>query len=85
MHLSGARAMDRVAFEERLSKARHELRTPLNHIIGYCEILLEDAEDQGAEELLPDLQKVRGAGQELLGLVGQLLAPEHLLGEQVSV
>ena len=25
-----------------LSKTRHQLRTPINHIIGYCEMLLEE-------------------------------------------
>ncbi|HUJ27857.1 MAG TPA: protein kinase [Myxococcales bacterium] len=28
-----------------LSELRHELRTPINQIIGYCEMLLEDATD----------------------------------------
>ena len=36
--------MDREQFEARLTESRHDLRTPLNHIIGYCEILIEDAE-----------------------------------------
>ena len=29
------------------SHLRHELRTPLNHVIGYSEMLLEDAESEG--------------------------------------
>jgi CheY-like chemotaxis protein len=28
---------------ESISELRHELRTPVNHIVGYCEMLLEDA------------------------------------------
>ena len=32
-------SMDRAA----LAHLRHELRTPLNHIIGYSEMLLEEA------------------------------------------
>jgi len=28
-----------------LSELRHELRTPINQIVGYCEMLLEDADD----------------------------------------
>ena len=31
-----------------LAHLRHELRTPLNHIIGYSEMLLEDAGEPGA-------------------------------------
>ena len=35
----------------------HELRTPLNAILGYGEMLYEDCEDLGYEDLLPDLKK----------------------------
>jgi signal transduction histidine kinase len=30
---------------EAVSELRHELRTPVNHIVGYTEMLLEDAPD----------------------------------------
>ena len=26
-----------------LSRMRHELRTPINHILGYCEMLVEES------------------------------------------
>jgi signal transduction histidine kinase len=42
--------------------AKHELRTPLNHIIGYCELLLEETADRGDERLVPDLQRIHDAG-----------------------
>ena len=35
----------------------HELRTPLNAILGYGEMLYEDCEDLGYDDLLPDLEK----------------------------
>jgi signal transduction histidine kinase len=47
----------------------HELRTPLNAIIGYSEMLIEDAEEQGQQELIPDLQKIREASKQLLSLI----------------
>ena len=31
----------------------HELRTPLNAIIGYSEMLLEDCEDLGNDDMIP--------------------------------
>jgi class 3 adenylate cyclase len=41
----------------------HELRTPVNHIIGYGEMLQEQAEDLGLPKLLADLQKITGAAR----------------------
>jgi CheY-like chemotaxis protein len=39
---------ERTAHGGRVAELRHELRTPLNLIIGYCEMLLEDAEQLGS-------------------------------------
>ena len=51
----------------------HELRTPLNAIIGYSEMLHETAQDEGQDEFLPDLAKIRDAGRHLLGLINDIL------------
>ncbi|MDW6020415.1 response regulator [Mesorhizobium sp. BAC0120] len=56
-----------------LASMSHELRTPLNAIIGYSEILLEESEDLVPSELRPDLEKIRGAGRNLLGLINDIL------------
>jgi PAS domain S-box-containing protein len=56
-----------------LANMSHELRTPLNAIIGYSEMLQEDAEDLGYEDLTPDLEKIRGAGKHLLALINDIL------------
>ncbi len=56
-----------------LANMSHELRTPLNAIIGYSEMLQEEAEDGGQEGLVPDLQKIHGAGKHLLGLINDIL------------
>jgi len=51
----------------------HELRTPLNAIIGYSELLIEEAEDTGQEDFIPDLKKVQTAGKHLLQLINDIL------------
>lgn len=51
----------------------HELRTPLNAIIGYSEMLIEEAQDLNLEDFEPDLQRIRGAGKHLLGLINDIL------------
>ncbi len=56
-----------------LANMSHELRTPLNAIIGYSEMLQEDAAEQGADELVPDLKKVNAAGKHLLELINSIL------------
>jgi signal transduction histidine kinase len=51
----------------------HELRTPLNAVIGYSQLLLDDAEDQGDDSMARDLENIRGAGTHLLKLVDDIL------------
>ena len=51
----------------------HELRTPLNAILGYGEMLYEECEDLGYEDLMPDLQKITSAGTHLLSLILSLI------------
>jgi signal transduction histidine kinase/ActR/RegA family two-component response regulator len=62
------------AKSEFLAKMSHELRTPLNAVIGYSEMLLEDAEIESIEEqAAEDLKKINIAGKHLLTLVTDVL------------
>ena len=56
-----------------LANMSHELRTPMNAIIGYSEMLAEDAEDDGLEDMLGDLNKITNAGKHLLSLINDVL------------
>jgi PAS domain S-box-containing protein len=56
-----------------LANMSHELRTPMNAILGYSEMLAEEAEDIGQEEFIPDLHKIHAAGQHLLELINAVL------------
>jgi signal transduction histidine kinase len=58
---------------EFLAKMSHELRTPLNAVIGYSQILLEDAQIEGDDASIADLTKIHMAGQHLLKLVNEIL------------
>lgn len=63
---------DEEIFEHRrhdLFQLCHELRTPVNHIIGYGEILQEQAEEVGRKKMLPDLKKITDAARHWLGLM----------------
>ncbi len=54
-----------------LATMSHELRTPMNAIIGYSEMLLEEVEKGSAANA--DLERIRGAGKHLLGLINGIL------------
>ena len=56
-----------------LANMSHELRTPLNAIIGYGEMLEEEAQGRGLQELAPDLAKIHTAGRHLLALINDVL------------
>jgi len=47
----------------------HDLRSPLSPIIGYSEMLMEQAVEAGQPGFVPDLKKVRAAAQGLLALI----------------
>ncbi len=49
------------------SEVRHALRTPLNQILGYVDLVSDDARDTGATALLPDLNRIKTAALDLLG------------------
>jgi signal transduction histidine kinase len=61
------------AKSEFLAKMSHELRTPLNAVIGYSEMLLEDAEPAGNSQNVTDLKRINSAGRHLLSLVTEVL------------
>ena len=62
-----------VAKAEFLAKMSHELRTPLNAVIGYSQMLLEEAADESDLETVADLERIHEAGQHLLRLVNDIL------------
>jgi CheY-like chemotaxis protein len=70
-----------------------ELRTPLDCVIGYSQLLQEQAEESGRDAILPDLHTIEGAATHLLELSGTLVniatlstpAPEALVEAGRSV
>src|SRR5690242_9885359 len=58
-----------------VAELRHDLRTPLNHIIGYGEMLMEDAEDRGDTASVEALRQIHGTAKELVGVIQSTLLP----------
>ena len=79
-NMARERAQSQAALDQQIARqaefyARlsHELRSPLNAILGYASLAIEDAEAGELAELPQDLRKIRGAGQNLLALIDNLL------------
>ena len=62
------------AVTQTLARIRHELRTPLNHILGYAELLMDQADEEGRTQWKADLGKIQSAGQRLLELMSVLFS-----------
>ena len=62
-----------IAKSQFLANMSHELRTPLNGILGYSELLREEAEDLGYDNFVRDLGQIRTAGVHLLSLINDIL------------
>jgi PAS domain S-box-containing protein len=57
-----------------IANMSHELRTPLSAVIGYAEMLEEEAEDlPEGEHLLGDLRKINSNARHLLSLINDVL------------
>lgn len=73
-----ARARDQAVEASRaksafLANMSHELRTPLNAVIGYSEMIAEDARINGHTRYLEDARRICTSGQHLLQLINDVL------------
>jgi CheY-like chemotaxis protein len=62
-----------IAKSQFLANMSHELRTPMNAVIGYTEILMEDADVLEPEDFVADLKKIHSAAKHLLELINNVL------------
>jgi signal transduction histidine kinase len=68
---------DRVLTPAEQGDLRHDLRTPFNHVLGYAEMLLEAADEDGHAELTPALKRLHADSKDLLGVVNSGLSGDH--------
>ncbi|HRO03921.1 MAG TPA: ATP-binding protein, partial [Terricaulis sp.] len=72
-HARHAAESANLAKSQFLANMSHELRTPLNAVIGYAEMLQEDAEDNGDSAAVQDLNRILTAAKHLLALLNEIL------------
>jgi PAS domain S-box-containing protein len=51
----------------------HELRTPLNAILGYSDLVTEVLEDEGRQDIVRDMRRIKSSGEHLLSLINDIL------------
>lgn len=68
-----------------LANMSHELRTPMSVIIGYSDMLLEEAQALGDKDTVRDLRQIRTAGAHLLTLINDLLDISKLEAGQMKL
>src|SRR5919202_4955536 len=68
-----------------LANMSHELRTPLNGIIGFSQLLKEDALDLGYNDFIPDLEAIHSCGVHLLTLINDILDISNIEAGQVNL
>jgi class 3 adenylate cyclase len=64
---------------------RHELRTPINAVIGYSEMLIEDADAPEHAEFVADLQKIQTAARQLLELIEDIVRFSDLKADSATL
>jgi signal transduction histidine kinase len=78
------RTADMLAARDRqarfISDVNRQVRGPLDAIIGYSELLTEDLTSLELHDLAHDVEKIRGAGESLLDLLGELIERRRLDG-----
>ena len=63
---------------EVLARLRHDMRSPLNAILGYSELILEDAVGHADPAFVSELRRIHDCGATLLGHVNRVLEPARV-------
>ena len=70
---------------EFIANVSHELRTPMNAILGYTDFMLEGLNGPLNEQQMADLERVRTAAHNLLGIINGLLDLAKIEAGQMDV
>ena len=64
---------------------RHDLRTPINPILGYCELIAEEAGDAAPPALLAGVRQLHAAGMQMLRLTNEVFSDQPSALRELSV
>ncbi|MEH2513737.1 adenylate cyclase [Nitrobacteraceae bacterium AZCC 1564] len=72
------------AWRIRLAHLRQELLAPVSALLGYAEILHEEASRNGRTDILPDVNRILGAARDLSNKVDRLVDGDHTKNDAKS-
>src|SRR5207245_7349958 len=55
----------------RLIKARHDLHNSIGHVLGFSEMLLEQAQEQGQDPLRPELERLVQSAKQMIAHINE--------------
>lgn len=61
---------------EALRRVRHNLRTPINPILGYCELVLEEAGEAAPAAFRAGMRRLHQTGRRMLKLTNELFSEQ---------
>ncbi len=73
------------AKSEFLANMSHELRTPLNGIIGFSQLLKQEALELGYTNFIADLEAIQSSGEHLFALINDILDISKIEAGQVTL
>jgi class 3 adenylate cyclase len=65
-------------WRHQLSQLRHDLRNPLSEIVGFAELLIEEARERQLRTLMPGLDTIRQSANRILADLNHALNPDTL-------
>ena len=71
---------DTIPLPETMARLRHDLRNPVGQVIGYAEMLIEDAQAGVYEGLAADLERIRDAGRRVVSIIDERMTNEAFAG-----
>lgn len=74
-----------VLSNEEVAELRHDFRTPVNHIVGYCELLLEDLQGEEHISQRASIQTALTTVREVLAMINTALPPNAVEVTQTDV
>lgn len=68
-----------------LRMLRHDLRTPINPILGYCELIVEEAGNAAPAALRAGIRKLHAAGTRMLKLTNEVFSEQPSTLRELSI